>query len=152
MRVSVGKSEVDVDVDGTRAAYAKLSVPGPEECGCGYCRNWAAQRETTYPEGAKRLLESMGVKPGYETEVWEVPSRDGRHYYSGWYPFIGSVVAKSDERAEIGGRAEMGGMELWVLEGLSYRVPWLPAEGVNEIHFCAIIGWTIEEPEPPGAP
>jgi hypothetical protein len=144
MRVSIGKSEVDVDVDGTRAAYAKLSVPRPESCGCGYCRNWAAQRGTTYPEGVKKLLESMGIKPGYETEVWAISWESGRHFYCGWYTFIGSVSAKSDERAEI------GGMELWVSEGS--RVPWLPWEGASEIHFSTVIGWTIEEPEPPGTP
>ena len=140
MRISIGNNTVDVDVAATKAAYAKFSIPGPEECGCSYCRNWVSQRTKTYPAAVKNLLQRMGIKAGYETEIWEVPSEDNRHYYSGWYPFIGEIIEKSESRETI------DGMEVWVSEGLSYNVPWMPVGKTQELHFSVVIDWVLDEP------
>ena len=33
----------------------------------------------------------MGIRYGAEAEVWEAPAKEGKHHYSGWYPFVGTV-------------------------------------------------------------
>jgi hypothetical protein len=138
--VKVGRSVVEVDVGATKKAYARLSTPGPEECGCSYCRNWAATREIVYTAEVKEFLESMGITPGYETEVWEAPSDNDRHYYSGWYPFVGDIMELDEEHERI------GQVEFWVSRNLSYSVPWVSGDRVHEVHFSAVVDWIIGEP------
>jgi hypothetical protein len=140
MKINIGQSLIEVDSDATREAYRKLLHAGPEECGCSYCRNWVAARPQVYGEEISALLESMGIRPGYETEVWEVPWDDGRHYYGGWYPFIGSVLTRHEAPAQL------GKLELTVSPGLSYDLPWIQADRAQELHFSAVIDWLLSEP------
>lgn len=137
--MKVGGSEIDVDVDATREAYERLNIPGPEECGCSYCRNWIAARKFVYSTDVVAFLESMGIASGYETEVWEASWDDGRHYYGGWYPFVGLVTVLDEDHEKI------GEVDFWVSRGVSYGVPWIGSDKVNEIHFSTVIGWLLDE-------
>ena len=45
-----------------------ITVPGADSCDCLYCRNFAEQRQTIYPEELKTLLDRLGADP---TKEWE---------------------------------------------------------------------------------
>ncbi len=80
------------DVAATAAAYAAIQLPGPEECGCWYCRNWVASRDRLATPEVRELLDRLGVPADGEIEVWEVPAdASGRHLYGGWYMTVGVV-------------------------------------------------------------
>ena len=140
MKFTLGKSIVEVDVDVARESHAAIKVPGFEECGCSYCRNWILQRKESYSPSGVRLLTDVGIKIRYETEVWDMPWDEGRRYCSGWYRFVGGIVCHSHEYVDF------GGMELWVSQGLSYSVPCLVPEAASEIHFSKVIDWVLDEP------
>jgi len=148
MHISIGNTKIDVDVEATRLAYAKMNTSGPEECGCSFCRNWAAQREAAYPASVRELLEAMGIRFGFETEVWDCQWDNHRRYCSGWYPFVGRIIHESEEPTD------MDGMEIFAAKGLSYSAPWFPAEDVHEIHFSTVVDWILNEPAEidPGEP
>jgi len=38
-RLAVGGYVIEHDRAATVAAYSRIVIPGPEECGCWYCRN-----------------------------------------------------------------------------------------------------------------
>ncbi len=141
MQMSIGEIVLDVDVEATRHSYATIVTPGPEECGCAYCRNWLVQRESAYPQSVRELLIQMGIRFGFETEVWDVPSADYRRFCSGWYPFIGHIVKKAENQ-------KIEDMEVWISEGLSYSVPWLVSNNAHELHFSTIVDWILNGPEP----
>ena len=137
------KTIVDVDVEATRTAYAKITQPGPEECKCTYCQNWVKIRECAYPKKVISLLESMGIKQGYEAEVWEVTESTNRHYYCGWYPFHGKIIKASKNGVEY------DGMKVWVTSGLSMSFGDFPKEGVQELYFSTTTQWVLDEPPEP---
>ncbi|MFT3915332.1 MAG: hypothetical protein QM704_14795 [Anaeromyxobacteraceae bacterium] len=86
-----------VDPVATALAYESIS-PGPEDCGCDECRNFAAQRERIYPREFLELCARLGIPPGKEGEVYGCGGgQDGRHFYGGWFHFVGSV----ENRAEL---------------------------------------------------
>ena len=143
MRIALGKTEIEVDVKATRLSYIRMTMPGPEECGCSYCRNWAAQRQTAYPSSVRSLFEEMGIRFGYETEVWDAPWDGGRRCCGGWYTFLGDIVTKSEDHVLF------DDMELWLSEGVSYNVPWLEPGNGHEIHFYTTVDWVLDEPMEP---
>jgi len=52
--ITVGPYAITYDRSATIEAHSRIAAPGPELCGCWYCRNWA--------EGRSRLLPTaIGV-------------------------------------------------------------------------------------------
>ncbi|PYX02067.1 MAG: hypothetical protein DMG85_22185 [Acidobacteria bacterium] len=50
-----GDQIVHYDAEQTRNAYSSMKSSYAERCGCSYCRNFAAQRSTVYPENLRLL-------------------------------------------------------------------------------------------------
>jgi hypothetical protein len=93
-----GDQTVRYDREATAAIYATLKHGGAEECGCVFCRNFAAQRSLIYPASFRALLEQLGIDPDKEQEAFEYgPVEDGCHLYGGWFYFVGEMVV-ADER------------------------------------------------------
>jgi hypothetical protein len=46
----VGSQTIRYDRDATAAVYRTLEHSSAEECGCIFCKNFAAQRDLVYPE------------------------------------------------------------------------------------------------------
>lgn len=80
-----GNHTIRFDRERTRSAYARIESGDAERCGCIYCQNFAAQRETIYPEAFLSLLLQLGIDWKKEAEVTEI---DG--LYNGWFHFAGS--------------------------------------------------------------
>ncbi|MFM8559808.1 MAG: hypothetical protein ACKOC6_09460 [bacterium] len=82
----------------TSAAHASRVAPGPEECGCSYCRNWIAGGRDLVPNPVRALLQRFGVPLNGETEVWEAPGdKKDHHWYGGWYTISGEIKVMPHE-------------------------------------------------------
>ena len=95
--VRVGDQTVRYDREATATIYGTLRQGGAEECGCIFCRNFAAQRSAIYPASFTGLLEQLGIDPDKEGEVFQYgPVEDGCHLYGGWFYFVGEMVAAGE--------------------------------------------------------
>ena len=52
--------ELYSDKDITEQTYKKFKHSGAESCGCDYCKNFIAQRETVFPDEIKELFRDGG--------------------------------------------------------------------------------------------
>jgi len=143
-RLEFGAFSVDFDDDATRAAYHRLSQGGANVCACDSCENFAAQRETAYPEKFVAVLRSLGIDPSKENEAYEC-GRDetGLHLYGGWLHFIGAVVRVGDE-------IEIEGFRYWFDDPGHAPQPDVAFAGVpvSAIEFMTHLPWIIDKPEP----
>ena len=91
--LQVGDQSIRFDRERTAALYRAIPIGGADECGCLFCRNFAAQRDTVYPPAFKALAERLGIDPMKEGEVFECgPVGEGLHLYGGWFYLIGKLV------------------------------------------------------------
>jgi hypothetical protein len=68
--IKVGDQVIRFDRSCTEQAYALISTPGSEECGCAMCRNFIAQRSTAFPMSFLTLLQQLGINQAKEGEVY----------------------------------------------------------------------------------
>ena len=61
---------IKYDRPATVAAYDRISIGGPDACGCAACRNWAAIRREVIPTNFQSLLDQLGIPPDREIEVY----------------------------------------------------------------------------------
>ncbi len=128
---------VEYDRESTAAAYARIVVPGPEECVCWGCRNWVAGRDRIVPPSVRELLAQLGIPVNGEIEVAECSDYTAPHTYLGWYMLVGRVVAKplgtTDQFWQ--GAWQQDGWQLLFSNGASYKVPEFIDQTVCELHF-----------------
>jgi hypothetical protein len=105
--IQVGDQTIRYDRDATAAIYVSLQHGFAENCGCLFCKNFAAQRNLVYPASFKALLEQLGIDPNKEAEVFEYgPVEDGYHLYGGWFYFVGEMVKAGERNSNAGGQFE----------------------------------------------
>jgi hypothetical protein len=89
----VGDQTIRYDRAATAAAYRTVKRGFAEECGCIFCKNFAAQRDLAYPTSFRAILEQLGIDPNKEGEAYVCrPIEDGYHSYGGWFYFVGEMV------------------------------------------------------------
>jgi hypothetical protein len=93
--------QIEHDREETWAAYQQVVEGSPESCGCVPCQNWIRARDSVYPTGVRHILEELGIKLGYEAEVYYAANVEGGHLYCGWYNFIGRVEGKPENSASL---------------------------------------------------
>lgn len=142
MRLSIGGYEIEFDQAATAGCYAAIPVPGPEACGCAYCRNWVAAREQVLPSKLKDILSQLGIPSDGEIEVWEAPAESRPHLYGGWYLFVGRVVS-----GEIGQEFTIDGFRLSFAVNRSYAVAAFAWQQVCELVFITEIDEFLPEAE-----
>jgi hypothetical protein len=86
-----------VDKQSTLETYSKVTVGGPDSCGCSYCKNFVANRDELYPDEIRLLFSDLGIDWNKEYEVVEygIIDPDGNYLYGGWFHFKGQLVKKS---------------------------------------------------------
>ena len=95
--IRIGDQTIRYDREATSALYGTIERGGAEECGCLFCRNFAARRNLVYPPSFQALLEQLGIDPNKEGEVFEyAPAQDGCHIYGGWFYLVGEMVAAGE--------------------------------------------------------
>ncbi|HLH02126.1 MAG TPA: hypothetical protein VKX25_05105 [Bryobacteraceae bacterium] len=96
--LQVGDQVIRYDRTRTQCVYSSLEKGDADECGCICCQNFAAQRDSVYPELFKRLLDQLGIDPAKEGEVYEMgPTDEGKYMYGGWFYFAGEMIAAGEK-------------------------------------------------------
>jgi len=102
--ISVGSQTVWFDRQSTLRLYRDtITVPGADSCGCVYCRNFAVQRQTIYPQEFCTLLGRLGIDARKEWEAFDLDfgsTRPQKHLYGGWFLFCGEMTEPSDKSPE----------------------------------------------------
>jgi len=95
-KISFKNWELIVDYEITKATYEKTPFGGSDTCGCNYCKNFADNKDSIYPDEIKRLFNELGIDYKKECEVWHYYHDElGYHCYSGWFHFKGSFQDKN---------------------------------------------------------
>ena len=87
---------IDVDVERTRAFYARPDVPTTSRgCSCTGCQNFD-KAILTVPDTVTAFLASLGIDPRKPAETYSVKGvgereADGTVWYQGWYHVCGTV-------------------------------------------------------------
>ncbi len=87
---------IDVDVERTRAFYARPDVPTTSQgCSCTGCQNFD-RAILTVPDTVTAFLASLGIDPRKPAETYSVKGvgereADGTVWYQGWYHVCGTV-------------------------------------------------------------
>jgi hypothetical protein len=94
----LGDQLVRFNREATAAAYRELPFGGADRCKCVYCRNFAAQRATVFPQGFRAFLDQLGVDPDKEGEVYDMGGTDGSRIRltGGWFYFVGELIEKGE--------------------------------------------------------
>lgn len=145
------------DAERTRRAYAKLESGSSEQCGCAYCRNFAAVRSQAYPSEVLDLFDRLGVDPRKEAESYQTHrEQSGRHFYGWWLHFVGRIVAGRDVKVpadENTSRLELASLTDDHAIGFTEQIQLAkePFGGASlvQIEFTAYLPWVLEEVEEP---
>jgi hypothetical protein len=93
----IGDQTIRCDHDATAAMYGSLENGYAEQCGCLFCKNFAAQRNLAYPASFRAVLDRLGIDPSKEGEAFEYgPVAGGCHLYGGWFYFVGEMVTAGE--------------------------------------------------------
>lgn len=139
--ISSGDQRFRFDRGKTITAYAAIPTGDAEQCGCSYCMNFAAQRSSIFPNEFRSLLETIGIDPAKEGEVYEVAPEADRRIYGGWFYFAGEII-KAGER-----NATLPNFEYWFADGK--RLPKPAADFGNSvavIEFMTRVPWVLTDP------
>jgi len=124
----------------------RAGAGGADTCTCVWCRNFVQVRERAYPPRFLAFLESVGIDPLKDGEVYHNGEmQPGAHYYGGWFHFVGALETTGDfATVDLGPgfRAYLcrkSAPELVALEGLGLVQVEFQAEGVP---------WVLEEASP----
>ena len=152
--VRFGRWTVRCDVEKTREAY--LAETGcAERCGCTICKNFITARGLVYPPEARALFLQLGLDYCRELEV--VHSHriaPGRHAYSGWFHFFGTIESGRDAQVP---RGDLFALELESVSddfslGFTARVarhtPAFEGGAIVQVDFAAIAPWVLAIDEP----
>lgn len=100
--VEFGRWRLSSDREATAKAYLGTALGSPEECGCTHCQNFAAQRSQIYPPAVMELFEKLGIPHDREAEIYHMARLEtGKHFYGGWFHFVGSITSGSDAARQI---------------------------------------------------
>lgn len=139
-----GDARYSCDRSATVRAYRRIERGGVDTCGCLYCRNFRLARERIFSAGFLALLDSLGIDPKKDGEVYyNGPRTSDRHCYAGWYHFIGTLD-------EPGWPVEFGGdFRVWLCRASAPRLD--PLKGLTAVQlefFADAVPWLLDEPEP----
>ncbi|MGA8273284.1 MAG: hypothetical protein WB919_17110 [Candidatus Sulfotelmatobacter sp.] len=140
-QIHLGDQIIRHDDSRTRAAYVAMKSGSPERCGCVYCRNFAAQRSTLYPENFRRLLNELGIDPEKEGDVFEGGGLEASLVeYGGWFYLAGELV-------ETGERMTEAGADFQYFFRRSHRPIALAdfGDAVLALEFSARLPWVISD-------
>jgi hypothetical protein len=92
-----GQWRYSCDVAATVAAYQRAATGDWGICSCSGCRNFAVARPSVFPSPFLLLLNTLGIDPSMEGEIYHVYRvSPGKHNYGGWFHFVGVLEEPSD--------------------------------------------------------
>jgi len=141
-----GNWEYTCDPVATAQAYVRAESGGSSTCTCKGGRNFVAVRDRVYPKAFVTLLESLGIDPRKDGEVYHNGRlAPGRHDYGGWFHFIGSLDRTGDFPVVDFG----GGFTAWMCERSAPGLEVLRGSPLVQLEFRAEnVPWGLDELEP----
>lgn len=134
----IGDQVIRYDREKTQQAYNTFDKRFTDTCGCIDCQNFAAQRDSAFPESFRRLLCDLGIDPSREGEVYAGgPTGDRKVSYGGWFYLVGEMT-EPGERA-----AATGGVKHWFTASFP-AAPAFQGEPVLAIEFEMAINWVLD--------
>ena len=140
-----GDQTVRFDRERTSKAYLSIAQGDAERCGCASCLNFAAQRNSAYPESFRSLLDRLGIDPNREGEAYECGPEGDLFLYGGWFYCAGEITVVGERLTE----DPVTGFRYWFTD--ARRLPKPPVdfgENVIAVEFTTRIPWIIS-PRPP---
>ena len=143
-QLTLNGQKITFDRDATVALYLETIVkPGADQCGCIYCKNFAAQRDTVFPAEFLELLARLGINPAQEWEAFDFDHASlnpKERLYGGWFLFVGELL----EGLDLQGARTHDKFVYWFTE--SFPNGTLP-EGVNfgAVEFLTRTPWVLSE-------
>jgi len=141
-----GEWRYTLDRGATQAAYAREPAGGAATCSCNGCRNFVAARDRILPAAFIAFLETLGIDATKDAEAYHCGrAAPDRHYYGGWYHFIGTLPVTGDfARIEF-----EAGFFARMFTGSAPRLATLQNATVVELQFLTDRApWILNEPEP----
>jgi hypothetical protein len=146
-QVLFGRWRLQCDREGTREAFARIEIGGPEACGCCHCRNFAAARSQVYPAEVLSLFEGLGIDSRKEREVYHLtPLESGLHLYGGWFHFVGRIEEEGKELGKFD-MESTGPFKLFFHEKPALVPESFEGLPLVQLEFEAQVPWVIEEHE-----
>ena len=136
----LGDQLVRFDREATAAAYGNLQSGDADRCKCAYCRNFAAQRASVYPQAFRTFLDQLGIDPQKEGEVYDLAGADERRIRptGGWFYFVGELIEKGERLIQ------EGDFQYWFQPSFP-RAPAAFGGEVAAIEFSAQVPWVLDE-------
>lgn len=142
---SLGAWRFTCDLGSTVAAYARAEAGYTQTCTCNGCRNFVVARFEAFPKRFVALLESLGIDPVKEGEIYHTCRMSpGKHLYGGWYHFVGSLEDSSEAGPQKYGdefQVTLGKKSAPCLDALK-ELPLVQLEFV-----ATAVPWCLDEPE-----
>jgi hypothetical protein len=147
--LTIGDQVIRFDRVCTIEAYRKVDKSWAKQCDCLFCRNFAPQRATVYPQSFLDLLHRVGIDPGKEGEVYDLgPAPSGKRLYGGWFFLCGQLAKRGEAQASI------DGISYW-LQGPGDMPSPSPSDAFDPdplaLNFTLEVPWVLtgEDPEEP---
>ncbi len=140
-QIKSGDQTIRYDREQTRRAYGELKSGDAERCGCSYCRNFAAQRSTVYPENFLRFLDQLGVDSEKEGEVYECGPEGSLRVYGGWFYLVGELIEPGERMTDAG-----SGLQYYFADAKHLPIPRVDfGKKVLVVEFTTKLPWVISE-------
>jgi hypothetical protein len=142
---SFGDSRFECDRDATLAAYSRVIAESAARCACNGCRNFVLAGTTAFPNQFLRLLDSLGVDPLKDGEVYHnARLAPGKHHYGGWFHFVGALEVRGDFAPVAFGTD----FSAYLCRKQAPCLAELEGQSLVELHFTAsAVPWHLDEPE-----
>jgi hypothetical protein len=143
---SFGQWEFHVDRPATMDAHAREPRGGADSCTCNGCRNFVAAREKVFPTTFLKLLDSLGIDPLKDGEVYLLGRLAQVGFcYGGWFHFIGSLETTGDFSAV----PVAPGFTVWLCRAGAPPIASLKGSSLVQVEFKAdLVPWLLEEAAP----
>ena len=141
-----GEWQYTCDRAATVDAYRRAADGGSQTCKCAGCRNFVAARLQVFPAPFLALLDSLGIDPVKDGEVYHLArGSTGRHIYGGWYHFVGTLEVTGDFAAVNFG----DGFTSHLCRASAPRLDALVGQPVVQLEFHTDgVPWVLQEHEP----
>jgi len=111
--------DYEVDRVRTRVAYDALRNGSAADCGCAYCKDWIAYRESVIPIHVHDWFRGLGIDIAKEIEVSEYESEPPTNLFMGDYLFVGKVLSGPNPYLPVVGTAGVHVARIEIFPGFS---------------------------------
>jgi hypothetical protein len=140
-QIQLGEYTIRHDRDLTRQAYASMKSGDAERCGCSYCRNFAAQRDTVYPEAFRLFLDQVCIDSVKEGEVYDCGAEGPLWVYCGWFYFAGALIKPGERMTD-----PRSGFQYWLTDAKGLPKPQGDfGKNVLAVQFFTRLPWVIPD-------